>query len=183
MKRDLILIALVAAISVVLTCSLMPDDEEESTIPQIITRIDTLEKLPEWLDDSLKRWRKRVHTTDTVNLVTERVVIRTDTAFIRIPCDTAERSRLQPVVSYFGGSRFGDTALVTTFSLRTGFATISKVFIPGILTAMVADSVTGTPAFTFEPFPAQKGTSLWTKLKWAGVGFAGCSVYNTVIQK
>lgn len=150
---------------------------EKSTIPVIVTVYDTVEQLPKWLEDSLRSWKKRKSTTDTVPLVIQTTHV--DTEYVKVPCDTAERSRIRPVLWYHGGTRVGDTATVGTFSLRDGKLDASKVYIPGILTGIDADT-NAAPKMTFEPFPEPKKPSLLYKLKLIGIGVGTGFVVTTL---
>ena len=143
-------------------------------IPRIITRYDTVEVTPKWLADSEKAWKKRKATTDTVNLVITNTVIVEKP--INVGPDTTQRPDLYPILEYHGGVRFGDTATVVTFSLRSGNRTVSRIFVPGILSDMTADSV-NVPKLTYQSFPAPKRPSLLYRLKYI---LAGAALYSVI---
>ena len=176
------IVFLSALIGAVVARSCFPVTIVEPSIPNIVTKFDTVETLPAWFADSTEIWKRRGFTTDTINLIVSETVV--DTQFIPVTqgCTAAAveaRPHLWPLLTYRGGTRFADTALVSTFDLRSGKLGLSKVFIPGILTAIEADS-NASPRFTFEPFPKTKKTSVWTKLLWSGVGYGVCTVAGAV---
>lgn len=179
--KNLLVIALVIITSGFAGRALFPVKVTEiQKIPTIVTTHDTVERLPSWFADSVRIWKKRKTTTDTVNIVYGTTHV--DTEYVRVPCDTAQRSNIRPVLSYHGSAKLGDTASVATFSLKNGSLDLSRVYIPGILVGIDADS-TPTPRLTFEPFPKPKGPSLLYRLKLLGIGFASgtvaCAAYNT----
>ncbi len=141
-----------------------------TTIPRIITRYDTVESLPKWYGDSVKAWKKRKFTTDTVTLVAQLTTVTSQV----IPVDSSPEKRpdIWPLLSYHGSVKFGDTALVATYSVRSGNMAISKVFIPGMLTDIDAFRDGGTPRLNYEPFPVCPGPSLLYRLKMMGLGVA-----------
>jgi hypothetical protein len=179
MRRDLILVGLTALLAIILWRWLFPPKVGERPIPTIITKYDTVTALPKWFADSMKRWKKTtvVHTTDTVNLVVSQTIV--DTQFIPVDAPPEERPNVWPLLSYHGTTNWGDTATISTFSVRTGRLGISRVFIPGILTSIDSDS-TATPQLTFEPFPKPRGVSLMQKITYATVGYGVCSIVNLV---
>lgn len=136
-------------------------------IPVIVPQYDTVEALPRWFDDSVKQWKKRKHTTDTVPILVERVVV--DTQYFPVNAPPENRPNLWPVLSYHGSDRLGDTAVVSSYSTRTGQLSLSKVYIPGVLVALDADSV-GTPKLTYNPFPSCPDPSFLYKVKMMGIG-------------
>jgi len=179
-KATLALIAVTALTTGFATREFLPRTITKPAVPIIITQYDTVKTVPEWFKDSVRIWKRRKATTDTLNLVHS--VTHVDTEYVRIPCDTAQRSQIRPVLSYHGGTKLGDTASVATFSLRSGNLDISRVYIPGILIGIDADS-TPTPKMTFAPFPEPKKPSFLYKLKMLGIGFGAgtvaCAAYNT----
>lgn len=183
MKRDLVLVTLTAALTGFLVWEFIPRKPDTITIPVIKTVYDTVKVVPTWLNDSMRIWKSRKATTDTVELVISETIIDTQFLPITVGCDSsaiAARPKKWPILSYNSGGNFGDTAFVTVFDIRTGQLGASRVFTAGILTGIEADSNT-TPRITYKPFPSTKrGATLWDKVKWTGVGFAGCSVYNMV---
>jgi len=146
-------------------------------IPHIITVHDTVSVLPKWYNDSIRAWKARKSTTDTVNIVITNTLVIKDTVYVGP--DTNLRSRDWPILEYHGGSHFGDTALVRSFSLRSGNQNISRIFIPGILTDIQADSGS-TPRMTFAPFPEPRRPPLLYRLKLMAMGYGACSIYNGV---
>lgn len=177
MKRDLLLIAIITLVVFFTTREFFPKVVEKQAVPVIRTVYDTVPTLPEWYADSLPLWKKRKHTTDTLEVVIRETVV--DTQYIPVNAPPDERPNLWPVLSYRGGSRFGDTAVVSSFDVRTGRLGVSTVFIPGILTSIEADS-NASPKFTFAPFPELKKPSLFYKLKMVAIGFGACSAINMV---
>lgn len=136
-------------------------------VPTIITRYDTVQVTPRWLNDSIKAWKSRKATTDTVNIIISNTIISHDTIYIG--SDTANRPRIWPVLEFHGGVRFGDTASIVTFSLHSGLRAASRVFTPGILTDIEAD--TGSiPKLTYAPFPEPKSPPLLYRLKYILAG-------------
>lgn len=146
-------------------------------VPQIVTRYDTVSSLPKWYQDSVDYWKKRKHTTDTVNVVVSQTVY--DTAYINVGHDSMPAQPLWPLVRYDGTSKFGDTATVTTFDLRSGHLGISRIYQAGILTKIEVQENNPTPKLTFEPFPKTKaGSSLLSKIGFGLVGYGACSIVN-----
>lgn len=142
--------------------------ETVRVVPQIITRYDTVPVTPQWLLDSLKKLADRKPTRDTTEIVIEHTII--DTEYVNVGADPEQRPNIWPLLTYQGGTEFGDTAIVTSFSLRNGTGSAAKVFIPGILTGIEADS-NAIPKLIFEPFPKPKGPSFLYTLKTLGLGF------------
>lgn len=178
MKRDLLLVALVAGLTALVVRTWWPKTiHNVSLVPTIVTQHDTVKVVPKWFQDSVKIWSKRRHTTDTLTLTTNVTVIDTLVVVVPVNQPPEQRPNLWPIISYHGGSQFGDTAVVTTFSLRQGQLGISRTFIPGILTALEQDSLPN-PRFTFAPFPKPKGPGLWHTLKVATLGYGACSLVN-----
>lgn len=184
MKKELVLVGGAVVLTAALMWEFMPKRTVEKIIPNIITQHDTVsvDKLPDWYTDSVKKWKKRIHTTDTINIYVTNTIIRSDTIkqFVYVGSDTSKRPNLWPVISYHGGSRFGDTAIVTTFSLRAGIGSVSRVFIPGILTAIDVDSGKPYPSLTYVPFPKPKSPSLFYKVKMIAIGYGSCLLVNSV---
>ena len=181
MKRDGLVILLAVALTALVVRTWFPRRVETvRPIPHIVTRVDTVRAVPPWFADSQRIWRRRRHTTDTLTLTT--TVTLVDTVTIRVPVNAppAERPNRWAIQSYHAGARFGDTAVVESFSIRTGQLGISRTFVPGILTALEWDSLP-QPRFTFVPFPAPKGPGLWYTLKVGAIGFGSCSLLNLVM--
>jgi hypothetical protein len=180
MKRDLTLVLMVAVVTALAVRTWLPRRiPSPPQVPHIITRTDTVRALPSWFQDSVKVWSKRRHTTDTVTLTTNVLVV--DTLVVRVPVNLPpeQRPNRWPIQSYHGGARFGDTAVVESYNLRSGQLAISRTFIPGILTALEWDSLPN-PKFTFTPFLPPKKPSLWVTLKTAAIGYGVCSVVNVI---
>lgn len=180
MKRDFIVMGLTGVLAVALYRAACAPEPQPPSIPTIITKFDTVRTVQ---FDTI--WKKvihtvKTHTTDTVNLVISNTIV--DTQFINVDAPPEERKNVWPVLSYHGGTKFGDTATVATFSLRSGKLGISKVFIPGILTAIEAGEGDGAsvPNLSFEPFPDAKKPSLFYRLKHVLVGAAAYALYQTV---
>lgn len=176
MKRDLVIVGLTAFLSIILTRSACKSPDPKPSIPTIITKHDTVHTVR--LDTIWKLHTK--HTTDTVNLVITNTIV--DTQVINVNAPPEERRNVWPLLAYHGGAKFGDTAVVSTFSLRSGRLGVSKVFIPGILIAIDAGEgdEASVPKMSFEPFPAQKGTPLLQRLKYVLIGAAAHALYTTV---
>jgi hypothetical protein len=138
--------------------------------PRIITIRDTIH------DTLVIRQPRRV-TTDTVQLVV-RMTIH-DTTFINVGCNPVDRTNLWPVVALDVGKKVGDTTTVNTFSLRTGQGGTSRIYTPGPLLGVWADS-TPSPRLLFGPPLKPATVSFWTKVKWAGVGWGACTVTNSL---
>lgn len=139
-------------------------------IPRIVTVYDTIY-------DTLRIVAPRRTTTDTVQLVTRQTVY--DTVYLNLGCDPAQRSAVWPILSVEAGKKVGDTTVVSSFSLRTGEGAVSRIWTPGPLLGVWSDT-TATPRITFGPPPAPRRTPFLTKLTWAGVGYASCSVVNGI---
>lgn len=170
MKRDLVLIGLVAITVFLLTRSCDGGDATPPPVPVIITKYDTVKTVQ--LDTIFRT--VKVHTTDTVNLVISQTIV--DTAYVDVISPPAERPALWPVLRYQGTAKWGDTATVATMSIQTGKLGISRIFQAGILTAIDVDSGNATPKFTYEPFPSAPGISLFERLKHVGIGAGIASV-------
>ena len=182
MKREAIIAGGTMVLTAFLMWKFMPRKEVVKIVPNIITKFDTVRTTPKWYDDSVKYWKKRKFTTDTVNIYVENIVVRDtgSTRFVNVGPDTTDRPSIWPITSYHGGTRFGDTAIVTSFNLRTGNGSITKIFIPGMLTSIVADSGSPLPRMTFAPFPKEKKPSLWYKIQLVASGFSACTIINSV---
>jgi hypothetical protein len=129
--------------------------EVEKIVPTIVTQYDTTEVEPEWLQDSLKKWRNKKYTTDTTILTHVQLTI-TD---VKIPIDSpaAARPDIYPVLSINGGRRFGDTTFIRTFSVKDGHMAVSSVFTAGYITDLDVESHNNpTPRINFEPFPPEE---------------------------
>jgi hypothetical protein len=141
----------------------------EHTVPKIVTVYDTVPTLPVWYKDSLRHWKERKSTTDTVSLYFTTTLV--DTQFVPVNAPPENRPDVWPLLDYHGGSKFGDTAVVSTYSLRTGNMAIRKVFVPGILTGIDAyHEGDPAPRLNFAPFPKCPGPSFLYSLKMMGIG-------------
>lgn len=171
-KSGLVLVGISAFLAIVLYHEACWPAPPKPVIPTIITKHDTVRTVR--LDTLWKT--KTKHTTDTVNLVITKTLV--DTQVINVNAPPEERRNVWPVLAYHGGTKFGDTATITTFSLRSGRVGISKVFIPGILTAIdVQEGDTASvPKLSFEPFAAEKKPSLLYRLKYVGIGAGSLSL-------
>ncbi len=134
-----------------------------NVVPQIVTQYDTVEVYisPDTIE---------VVTTDTVNIILRETFF--DTTLINVACDPEERPEIYPVLTLRMGENFGDTSIVETFSLRTGKPTRSILYTPGFLTSLDITNEP-TPRMNFTAFPKPR-VSLWNKLKYSLIGFAGC---------
>ena len=151
---------------------------ETKTIPVIVPKYDTVETLPKWYKDSVRYWKKRTHTTDTIPLLISSTIVAA--APINISATPSERPDIWPLLDYSGGTRRGDTAIIGSLSLRSGRVAIHKFYIPGILTGIHTDSANSVPKLDFAPFPEPKKPSLLYKVKMIGIGFGACTIYNGV---
>lgn len=87
-----------------------------------------------------------------------------------VPTYAIERPNLWPILNAtIGGSR-GDTSRMTTINLSSGQTATSLVWTAGPLTGVWADT-TPKPRIVFGNYSPRKGLSLWTKLKWGGIGY------------
>ena len=164
MKRFSPLIYL--AIGAVIAFFLIPRKTVIKPIPQIVTVHDTVR-------DTVRLRGPRVVTTDTVHLIV-RVTLH-DTVQIPVNADSAQRPHLWPVLNAQIGKSRGDTSLTTTFSLRSGKTVESRIWTPGPLKSIWADS-SGTPRMDFYPPMTQKTFGLVPKLLWSGIGFGVCRI-------
>jgi len=155
--------------------------EAPKVVPKIITVYDTVDKEPKWLTDSIKKWRKRVHTTDTVNLTPTVITLRDVHIPVNAPAE--ERPNIWPVLSVNGGRVWGDTTVIRSFSLRTGTEAVSKLFSTGYITDLEADfDSNSTPRITFTPFPASEKHGFWHNPKVFGYGILAGIGLITVIS-
>ena len=169
MKSTIVLVLITAIASVLLAREFFPRRVVDRVqIPVIVPRYDTVETLPKWYADSLAYWKKRKHTTDTVPLLVSNTIVAG--APINVIATPEERPDLWPVLDFSGGTRLGDTAIVSSLSIRSGRVAISKFYTLGILTGIHMDSARSVPKLDFKPFPAPKGPSFLYKLKMMGLG-------------
>lgn len=189
MSKTLTIVLLTAFLAIVLYREACWPAPPKPQIPHIITKFDTVSVLPTWFADSQKIWKQRKPKANTPNLIISSTIVKPDTGSadtsgiaVIVPDLTLppeERPNVWPILSYHGGASFGDTAIVSAFSVRDGRLGISKVFVAGILTAIEADS-TSVPKMSFSPFPDQKNPSLFYRLKYILIGAAGYALYQTV---
>jgi len=172
------LVAILLLVTIVTTGlavrTLWPKVVTKRAIPQIVTRYDTVTQLPAWYADSVRTWKKRKYTTDTVNLYFTNTVV--DTQYVPVNAPPEDRPDVWPLLYYHGGAKFGDTAVVSTYSLRSGNMAIAKVFVPGILVDVDAyrpDST--TPRLNYAPFPPEEKHGFWHNPKVFGIGFGACA--------
>lgn len=178
MKQSLIIAILSAILGIVAYETLFPRKPATNPIPIIVTKYDTVATTPVWLRDSIKSWKSKKYLTDTVNLVLSKTVI--ETSYVNLEAtDTSKRPNLYPLLSYHSRGRFGDTAIVSTFALRSGKTTVSNVFVPGYLTDIETDS-SSTPRLNFVPFPPPPTPSFLYKVKLLALGFGACYISNKV---
>lgn len=173
-KLIAVLMLVVAVTTALAVRTLWPKTVTVKSIPQIVTRYDTVPSVPEWYKDSVKYWKKRKYTTDTVNLEFTNTVV--DTQYIPVNAPPEDRPDVWPLLSYHGGSKWGDTAVVSTYSLRSGNMAIAKVFVPGILVDIDAyrpDST--TPRLNYAPFPKGEKHGFWHNPKIFSIGFGSCA--------
>jgi hypothetical protein len=141
-------------------------EHTDRVVPKIVTVFDTVEKRPEWLDDSIKTWKKR--SKPTVNVITETVI---DTEFVPVNAPAEERPNIWPLLSLHGGRQWGDTLFTRTFSVKDGHEGVSTIFSTGYITDIEIDS-TPTPRITFTEFPPSEKHGFWFAPKVFGVGLA-----------
>jgi hypothetical protein len=137
-------------------------ETQERRIPVIVTKFDTVRTT----------WRivQPAHvTTDTFNLVIKETIH--DTVVINV---TEHRPALWPVILYEQTSR--DTATLRTFDLQSGRGAALKVFTPGPITGLYADSI-ARPSMNFGTWPSHR-ISLVNKLIYGSLGYATCKVLN-----
>lgn len=170
MKKYLFLVAVTALTTGFAVRTWLPRTVKlEHTVPKIVTEYDTVHTLPAWYKDSVRYWKKRKYTTDTLNLYFTTTIVDTQEVPVNAPPET--RPDVWPLLNYSGGAKFGDSAVVSTYSLRTGNMAVRKLFVPGILVGI--DSYhEGDPAprLNFEPFPKCPGPSFLYSLKMMGIG-------------
>lgn len=173
-KLVAVLMLVVIVTTVIAVRTLWPKVVTEKSVPQIVTRYDTLRSVPSWYADSVHYWKKRKYTTDTLNLYWTNTVM--DTQYVPVNFPPEDRPDVWPLLSYHGSDKFGDTAVVSTYSLRSGNMAIAKVFIPGILTDIDAYHPDGTaPKLNYRPFPKGEKHGFWHNPKIFGIGFGSCA--------
>lgn len=167
--KSLLAPLLAIVLGFVLHCSLFPPKRPLPVIPNVVTHYDTVRALPKWFEDSLKNWKKLSKPIETV--VTSVVV---ESFPVYVPNEQAEAPipEIYPILRYHGGSQFGDSFLVHSFSLKRGNQVVSTGIVTGILTDIHSDSASSKPILTFETFPAKQNTPFIQKLKFAGLGGA-----------
>ena len=169
-------VAVLLAVTIVTTAlavrTLWPKVVTEKSVPQIVTEYDTVDALPKWYEDSVRIWKRRKATTDTIELYYTNTVV--DTQYIPVNSPPENRPELWPVLSYHGSAKFGDTAVVSTYSVRNGNLGVSKAFVPGILTDIEAHA-NSRPKLTYAPFPKGEKHGFWHNPKVFGIGFGSCA--------
>lgn len=169
MKKNIAAVIGLIVLTVVLTREFLPRTVKgPPPIPTIVTVHDTVH-------DTLEVQTPAEATTDTVQLVIRETIH--DTTYINVGPDPATRTAIWPAISLEVGPKVGDTTTVNTFELRSGRGATARVYTPGPLLGMWADS-SATPRLTFGPPPAPPSVSFWTKLKWGGIGYGACTVVN-----
>ncbi len=162
MKSELMIASLAAILGGVAVRECFPRTKEVlKPVPSIVTVHDTVR-------DTVRLKGPRVVTTDTINIV-ERITIH-DTVQVNVGADTSSRQPLWPVLNAQIGKSRGDTSLVTTFSLRSGKPATSRIWTPGPLKSIWVTEGE-TPRLDFYEPEAKPRISLWTKGKWAAVGY------------
>jgi hypothetical protein len=147
-------------------------DVPVNVVPTIVTRYDTVSVTPKWYEDSVKYWKKRKWTTDTVNVTLSETVI--DTQYVPIDGGPAVRPDWYPLLNLNSGNgTFGDTMFIHTFSLKDGKDAVSRVFIPGYLVGIDAQYPNKTPRLDFRPFPPQERHNWFYPVKYTGMGILG----------
>lgn len=172
-KPVAVLLTVTAMTTALAVRTLWPKVVTEKSVPQIVTRHDTVRSLPEWYEDSVRYWKKRKYTTDTLNLTFTETIV--DTQYIPVNSPPERRPNIWPMLTYRGSGKFGDTAIVSTFGLRTGNLAISKVFIPGMIVGIDASDSLQTPRLDFAPFPKGEKHGFWHNPKVFGIGFGTCA--------
>jgi hypothetical protein len=124
---------------------------------------------PEWLKDSIKSWKKKIHTTDTVNLTITQTIH--DTQYVNVDAPAEERRDIWPLLTLNADrGQFGDTLFVRTFSLKTGKDGVSKLFVPGYIVGIDAEYPNATPRIDFEPFPPEEKHNWAYPVKYTALG-------------
>ena len=147
-------------------------------IPKIETVYDTVDRLPKWYKDSVDHWKRRKATTDTVPLVFTNTIV--DTEYVPVNAPPENRPDLCPVLSYHGGTRMADTAVVSSYSVRDGRLAVSRLFVPGILTDLEASMGNNIPRITFKPFPPEEKHGFWHNPKVFGIGFGSGAIVTSI---
>lgn len=178
MTKYLLLVVVTAATTAFAIMQFFPPKEVKKIVPTIVTKYDTVDALPTWFEDSVKKWKSRLATSDKTPIVITNTVVAA--APINVIATPEQRPDLWPLLSYHGGSKWADTAIILTFSLRTGKRAISRVFVPGILTDIESDSGHNVPKLTYTPFPKPKGRSLGSGLRLLLIGAGTIFVVDRV---
>lgn len=176
--KPVAVLLLVTALTTALAVrTLWPKVVTEQSVPQIVTKYDTVTELPAWYADSVRHWKRRKYTTDTLNLYHSNTVV--DTEYVPVNAAPEDRPDVWPLISYHSGSKFGDSAVVSTYSLRSGNLAITKVFVPGIVTDIDAWVVGPTaPRINYAPFPEGEKHGFWHNPKIFGIGFGSCAALS-----
>lgn len=174
-KPIAVLMLVVIATTALAVRTLWPKTVTVKSVPRIVTVYDTVNTVPGWYADSVRYWKKRKYTTDTLNLYFTNTVV--DTQYVPVNSPPEDRPDVWPLLSYHGGSKFGDTAVVSTYSLRSGNLAITKVFVPGILTDIDTwrEDTTAAPRLNFAPFPPGEKHGFWHNPAVFGIGFGSCA--------
>lgn len=171
-KQTVLIILGILGISL-LVREVFPKKETVIQPPLITTKYDTVQSVPKWLTDSLKKLERRKATRDTVEVIITNTIY--DTTFVNVSSDSTLRPKVWPIHSYIGGTKYGDTAVVNTFSLRSGQGATSKVYITGILTGILMDT-SSIPKLIFEPFPKPKKPPIKGYIIGGLVGLGACAI-------
>jgi len=169
--KQVILACIISILAFGLGSTACPRTKEvKKEVPKIVTQHDTVEKTPKWLDDSVKKWKKKVYTTDTVPLVITNTIV--DTEYVPVNSPPEQRPDIWPVLSINGGRIWGDTTIIRTFSIKNGHESVSRLFTTGYITDLeIESSPNPTPRITFTPFPPSEKHGFWHNPKIFGYGF------------
>lgn len=165
MRSDLLLAGLSVILGGVLAHECFPREvKQEIPVPSIVTVHDTVH-------DTIRIRPPKLPPAPNLVL---RVTFHTP---VQIPVNVvaAERPNLWPILNLRIGASRGDTSLMTTYSLRSGQIAESRIWTPGPLRGAWADS-TMTPKLDFGAACSDRGTGLWTKVKWTAVGYLGRTI-------
>jgi hypothetical protein len=173
-KPVAILLAVTAMTTGLAVRTLWPKVVTVKSVPRIVTHYDTVHAVPKWYQDSVRVWKRRKYTTDTVNLVYSNTVV--DTQYVPVNAPPEDRPDVWPLLSYHSSGKWGDSAVVSTYSLRSGNMAITKVFVPGILVDVDAfRDGNSAPKLNYVPFPPGEKHGFWHNPAVFGIGFGSCA--------
>src|SRR4051812_46835039 len=102
--KPVAVLLLVTALTTALAVrTLWPKVVTEKSVPQIVTRYDTVPSVPRWYADSVRYWKKRKYTTGTVNLGFSETIV--DTQYIPVNAPPETRPDVWPLLNYSGGAK------------------------------------------------------------------------------